>query len=300
MVRPALGKGLGALIPENTKAPEKKEINKNEKLILQVDVDKIFPNKYQPRKFFDDDKLLELSESIRVKGVLNPILVREESSGHYQIIAGERRWRASKIAGIEKVPIVPLKVNNNEMLELAIIENVQRDDLNCLEEAESYQLLLNEFNLKHDQIAERVGKSRTAITNILRLLKLPYEIKNSLRANDISMGHARALLSLKTENIMMKVYKKIINEKLSVRETESLIRKITAQKDDIEINTKLKKTGKVKPEIKNIEEKIMESLGTKVQIKDNKNRGKIIIEYYNLDDFQRILGKLADNESSEY
>ena len=300
MAKSVLGKGLGALIPENdnsTSNPNYNEISNIEEknFIKEVNISKLKPNMYQPRKTFNEDKLNELADSIKSKGILNPIIVREESGDNYQIIAGERRWRASKLIGLEKVPVIIQKVDNIEMLELAIIENIQRDDLNPLEEAESYQVLLKEFNLKHEEIAEKVGKSRANITNMLRILKLSYEIKEGLKNKLISMGHARALLGLKNENLMLKLYKLIIEEKLSVRETEKKVKDLNTDKI---LEKKIKKKKIISPEITNLENNLMDYLGTKVNIKDKNSKGQIVIDYYSLDDFERIMDKMGINETN--
>ncbi len=292
MQKQALGKGLSALIPENAKLPNKEE---KENIILNVDINNIIPNMYQPRKHFDESKIAELADSIKAKGILNPIIVREEGDNRYQIIAGERRWRAAKLAGIERVPVILQKVDNREMLELSIIENIQRDDLNPLEESEAYQALLKEFNLTHEEISARVGKSRAAVTNTLRLLKLPYEIKDGLRKNLISMGHARALLAVDNEGEMLRLYNTIINDGISVRETEMLAKKLSKEETDDKENRQPLKS-KVTVEIRMVEEELMEFLGTKVTIKDKKHRGKIIIEYYSLDDFERIMDKMKNEK----
>ncbi|HON56454.1 MAG TPA: ParB/RepB/Spo0J family partition protein [bacterium] len=288
MQKPVLGKGINALIPENaTPLAEKPQNN----IILYVSIDSIKPNIYQPRKAFDESNLQELADSIKSVGIINPLIVREEGDNKYQLIAGERRWRAAKLAGISHIPVIVQKADNQEMLEVAIIENIQRVDLNVLEEAEGYQALLKEFGMTHEEIAEKVGKNRSTVTNTLRLLKLPFEIKDALRKNIITMGHARALLALEdNETEMLKVFKTIINDGISVRETELLIKKLSKSEE---------KTGGVRAvksrvtvEIRHLEEELMEHLGTKVSIKDKNHRGKIIIEYYSLDDFERLMDKI--------
>jgi ParB family chromosome partitioning protein len=288
MTKSVLGKGLGALIPENDE-PESNSIDNN--IVKLIDIEKIKPNMYQPRQNFDESNLNDLADSIKSKGIINPITVREESDDNYQLIAGERRWRAAQIAQLDKIPAIIHKVDNKDMLELAIIENIQRDNLNPLDEAESYNKLLTEFELTHQQISEQVGKSRTVISNMLRLLKLPYEIKQSLRNNEISMGHARTLLSSENENIMLKVYKTIIKEGISVRETEQLIKKMS-NKDSKKANESAVSEKDKPAHIVSVEETLGERLGTKVTVKDNNNKGKIIIEYYNLNDFERIMDKI--------
>ncbi|HPP87405.1 MAG TPA: ParB/RepB/Spo0J family partition protein [bacterium] len=288
MQKPVLGKGINALIPENaTPLTEKPQNN----IILYVSIDSIKPNIYQPRKAFDESNLQELADSIKSIGIINPLIVREEGDNKYQLIAGERRWRAAKLAGISHIPVIVQKADNQEMLEVAIIENIQRVDLNALEEAEAYQALLKEFGMTHEEIAEKVGKNRSTVTNTLRLLKLPFEIKDALRKNIITMGHARALLALEdNETEMLKVFKTIINDGISVRETELLIKKLSKSEEKTGAVRAVK--SRVTVEIRHLEEELMEHLGTKVSIKDKNHRGKIIIEYYSLDDFERLMDKI--------
>jgi len=232
-----------------------------------------------------------LADSIKSIGIINPLIVREEGDNKYQLIAGERRWRAAKLAGISHIPVIVQKADNQEMLEVAIIENIQRVDLNALEEAEAYQALLKEFGMTHEEIAEKVGKNRSTVTNTLRLLKLPFEIKDALRKNIITMGHARALLALEdNETEMLKVFKTIINDGISVRETELLIKKLSKSEEKTGAVRAVK--SRVTVEIRHLEEELMEHLGTKVSIKDKNHRGKIIIEYYSLDDFERLMDKI--------
>ena len=232
-----------------------------------------------------------MADSIKSIGIINPLIVREEGDNKYQLIAGERRWRAAKLAGISHIPVIVQKADNQEMLEVAIIENIQRVDLNALEEAEAYQALLKEFGMTHEEIAEKVGKNRSTVTNTLRLLKLPFEIKDALRKNIITMGHARALLALEdNETEMLKVFKTIINDGISVRETELLIKKLSKSEEKTGAVRAVK--SRVTVEIRHLEEELMEHLGTKVSIKDKNHRGKIIIEYYSLDDFERLMDKI--------
>jgi len=290
LVRQALGKGLDALIPENNSditITDDKDITG----VKIVNIESITPNIYQPRKNFDENSLNELADSIKTKGLLNPILVREEGADRYQIIAGERRWRAAKLAGLKEIPVIVKQVDNAEMSELSLIENIQRDNLNPMEEAEAYNSLLTNFNLTHEEIAERVSKNRSTITNMLRLLKLPFEIKNALRKNQISMGHARALLSIEDENKMLAVYNAIISDGLSVRETEQKAKLMTAE-DETDTKSIKKPKSRLTVELRHIQEELMEYLGTKVEIKDKNNKGKIIIEYFSIDDFDRIIEKI--------
>ena len=281
-----LGKGLGALIPAalDEETPESK---------VEVEIDLISPNPYQPRKEFSSEKLTELAESIRTHGIIQPLVVRELAHG-FQLIAGERRLRAAKMVGLEKIPIVIKEMSDQTMMEIALVENLQREDLNPIEEAEAYQRLINEFNLTQDEIAQKVGKSRPAIANTLRLLNLPLQIQSDLATGTLTMGHARALLGLKTPNDLNTIWFRIQSEGLSVRETENLIREKN-EPSNVSRETKKKdsiKTIEKDPNIIDLEEEMQLTLGTKVIIKPNGNVGKIEIEYYSPDDFERICEKI--------
>lgn len=281
-----LGRGLDLLIPVD----EAKSISKNkpvseivEKGIINIKINKIEPNRAQPRKNFDEDALAELSDSIKQFGIIQPLVVQAKND-FYEIIAGERRWRAAKMAGLKEVPVIVKDYTEQEIVEIALIENIQREDLNPIEEAQAYKRLLNEFNLKQDQLAERVSKSRTAITNSMRLLKLTDEVQQMLIENLISSGHARALLAIEDKNLQIQTAVKIMDERLSVRETEKLVKSL--------INPKKKKEV---PEIENkfiyedIENKIKEIVGTKVKVNHKSNgKGKIEIEYYSNTELERI------------
>lgn len=288
-----LGKGLDALIP----ASPKKEIVRSAKDVTQdklsglekegvqeIRLSEIEPNRKQPRKNFDEDALLELSESIKQFGVIQPLIVQKKEN-HYEIIAGERRWRAAKQAGIKKVPVIIKEYTPQEVMEISLIENIQREDLNPIEEALAYKNLLEEFHLKQDEVAERVSKSRTAVTNSIRLLKLDEKVQQMVIDDMISTGHARALLSLEDKDLQQMLAGRIFDEKLSVRETEKLVKSIQKQKPE------KNKEEKVNSFIyKDIEEKIKAILGTKVVI-DHKanNKGKITIEYYSNEELERII-----------
>lgn len=279
-----LGKGLGALLPEL----------EEENLTAQthVNIHLIVPNPYQPRKEFSDEKLTELSESIKVHGIIQPLLVRE-MNGQYQLIAGERRLRAAKLAGLSEVPVVIKDLTDQSMMEIALVENIQRENLNPIEEAEAYRRLMNEFNFTQDDIAKKVGKSRPAIANTLRLLNLPNEVQRDLSGGTLTMGHARALLSLKTEEEQKNVWSRIQAEGLSVRETEELIRKLN------EVPVVSRETKKVKPtstpekdpNLLEVEDELQQILGTKVTIKPSGVGGRIEIEYYSSEEFERICEK---------
>ena len=278
-----LGKGLGALIrpeKESKKKPSKKSIDKPG--IMEVRVKDIYPNPNQPRREFDQNALEELANSIKLKGVVTPVTVRVTEKG-YELIAGERRWRASKISRKQKIPAYVINVKNDaEIMEIALIENVQREDLNPLEESEAYAVLNSKFGMSHSEIAMAVGKKRVSISNSLRLLKLPTEIRRSLRKGIISAGHARAILQGKTLSQMMNAWKKIIDNGLSVRGAEALFKKSTAIK-------KNKTVKSFSPQVKAIEDQLIEILGTKVKLKAGKDGGSIEISYYSNDDLDRIM-----------
>lgn len=285
-----LGKGLGALIPEL----------EEENLEAQqvVDINLIVPNPYQPRKEFSDEKLNELAESIRIHGIIQPLLVREYQ-GKYQLIAGERRLRASKLVGLTEVPIVIREMSDQVMMEVALVENLQREDLNPIEEAEAYRRLMEEFKITQDEIAKRVGRSRPAIANTLRLLNLPLEIQSDLAKGTLTMGHARPLLSLKTAEEQLRFWQIIQKEQLSVRQTEEMIRQAIDQTD---VSRETKKSGKQQkakinrdPNLLQIEEELQLSLGTKVVIKPEKVGGKIEINYYSDEDFERLCERLIQD-----
>ena len=254
---------------------------------VMVNINKVEPNKEQPRKNFDEDALLELSESIKQFGVLQPLLVVDRKD-YYEIIAGERRWRAAKMAGLKKVPVIIKDLTEQEIVEISLIENIQRENLNPIEEAIAYKRLLNEFNLKQDEVAERVSKSRTAVTNSMRLLKLCDKVQQMVIDDMISTGHARALLGITDEEKQYTLAQKIFDEKISVRDTEKLVKKMQKQKNSPakEVNPEKKKLDAVYQEA---EEKMKTILGTKVIINQKDSmKGKIEIEYYSPDELTRI------------
>lgn len=279
-MKPALGKGLSALIPEKGKAKE----------ILELKINSIIPNEYQPRKFFKDTALNELVASIKEKGIIQPVIVRKTSDSSYQIIAGERRWRASKLAGLASIPAIVKVAAPEEALELALIENIQREDLNPLETAEAFQRLISDFKLTHDDISKKVGKDRATVTNYLRILKLPLEIKKWIADGSLSIGHAKALLQVEQQRTQIDIAGKVIKHGLSVRETESLCKKGST----IKISPRILKPKD--PQISSLEEKMMHSLGTKVRLihKSNKKGGRIEIEYYSLEELDRLLDLLTN------
>lgn len=279
-----LGKGLDLLISSEYMGTPEKESSVEQKADSIVKLRLIEANSNQPRKVFDEDTLAELAESIKKYGVIQPIVVRKVED-HYEIVAGERRWRAAKLAGLREMPVIIREYTDQEMAEISLIENLQREDLNPIEEAKAYQTLITTYNLRQEDIAECVSKSRTVITNALRLLKLSEKVQTMLVEGLISTGHAKALLSLEDEGQQFEIAEKIIDEQLSVRETEKLVRNILNPKEE-----------KKQPEFSNqsiydtIEEKMKSKIGTMVKIKrKGENKGKIEIEYYNTEDLERII-----------
>ena len=287
-----LGKGLGNLIreseeDENVVVKEVvKEVVVKEPGEMKVRLSQIEPNREQPRKVFDEDALIELSESIKQYGVLQPLLVQKKDK-YYEIIAGERRWRAAKLAGVKEVPVIIKDYSTQEVMEIALIENIQREDLNPIEEAFAYKRLLEEFNLKQDEVAERVSKSRTAVTNSIRLLKLNEKVQQMVIDDMIQTGHARALLGIEDLEKQYMMAQKVFDEKLSVRETEKLVKKVQKEKEEVE-KTKMDKQLEIV--YQDLEEKMKQILGTKVSINaKDENKGKIEIEYYNKEDLDRLI-----------
>ncbi len=283
-----LGKGLGALIPEL------EEENLDAQQV--VDINLIVPNPYQPRKEFSDEKLNELAESIRLHGIIQPLLVREYQ-GKYQLIAGERRLRASKLVGLTEVPIVIREMTDQTMMEVALVENLQREDLNPIEEAEAYRRLMDEFTLTQEEIAKRVGRSRPAIANTLRLLNLPTIVQSELAKGTLTMGHARPLLSLNTTEEQIRVWQTIQNEQLSVRQAEDLIKQLVnpnnVSRETKKSNQKTDAKSNRDPNVLELEEELQLSLGTKVTIKPSGTGGKIEINYYSDEDFERLCERLT-------
>lgn len=273
MIKKGLGKGLGALITNDD------EENSG---VIELKINEIEPNAGQPRKFFDDEKLVQLSESIKQHGVIQPIIVKKNDN-NYTIIAGERRWRAAKLAGINTVPALIKEYTELQVMEIALIENLQREDLNPIEEANALINLMKEFNLTQEQIAEKIGRSRSAIANIIRLLGLSDEVKKFIISGDLTSGHARTLVTIEDQEIQKTAAEYIINNKLSVRETEEYVNKLLNKKE------KKKTTKKENPEYKYVEDKLKDILGTKVKLQANKNKGKITIEYYSNDELDRLL-----------
>lgn len=282
-----LGKGLDALIPSSEKPVETNVIDdiggEGERTIVKIT--KIEPNREQPRKTFDEDKLLELADSIKQFGLLQPLLVQDRET-YYEIVAGERRWRASKLAGLKEVPVIIKHFTEQEIVEISLIENIQREDLNPIEEALAYKKLLTEFNLKQDEVADRVSKSRTAVTNSMRLLKLSEDVQKMVIGEMISTGHARALLAIEDPEQQYILAQRIFDEKLSVREVEKLVKNYG--------KPSIKKEKKISDEsmdiiYKDMEEKFKQSINTKVAITSKGNgAGKIEIEFFSHEEFDRI------------
>ena len=296
MAARGLGKGLDSLIPnavgesKSSKAGSENKQVKEENTVPDtlVKITMVEPNREQPRKNFDEDSLMELAESIKQFGLLQPILVQDRKD-HYEIIAGERRWRAAKIAGLKEVPVIIKNLSEQEIVEISLIENIQRENLNPIEEAQAYKRLLNEFNLKQDEVAERVSKSRTAVTNSMRLLKLCDEVQQMVINEMISTGHARALLAIEDANQQYSVAQKIFDEKLSVRDVEKLVKNLNKpEKPKKEINQSLEVI------YRDIEEKLKQSLSTKVAVSSKENgTGKIEIEFYSHEDLDRLVDSLT-------
>lgn len=303
--RTGLGKGLGAIFGDevmesaaeeqeakhqakskSAQEPEKKEKENDIGKELMVKVTAIEPNREQPRKDFNEEAMEELAESMKVYGVLQPLLVQKKGD-YYEIIAGERRWRAAKLAGLKEVPVVIREYTKQQTMEIALIENVQREDLNPIEEAKAYQRLIQEFELKQEEIAARVGKNRVTITNSMRLLKLDERVQDLLIQNQITGGHARALLSVEDGQLQYELAGKIIAENLSVRETEKLVKSLSKKKNP--------KEKKVEDEsltliFRDLEERMKSAMGTKVSInRKDKNKGRVEIEYYSESELERIV-----------
>ena len=297
-VKKGLGKGLDSLITNKVEKSVEPSVDgkvDNANGAVLMNINKVEPNREQPRKKFDEDALLELSESIKQFGVLQPLLVTERDD-YYEIIAGERRWRAAKMAGVKEVPVIIKKLTEQEIMIISLLENIQREDLNPIEEAQGYKRLIEEFNLKQDEVAEQVSKSRTAVTNAMRLLKLNEKVQQMLIDEMLSTGHARALLAIDDQEKQYEIAQKIFDEKLSVRDTEKLVKNLQNEKPDAPVST-----NKIDPQLlavyRDLEEQMKAVLGTKVYInpKDDK-KGKLEIEYYSQDELDRIIDLLRTVE----
>lgn len=286
--RTGLGKGLESLIPTGGKNPPASSgSSAGVGGVQQVSVDAIRPNPRQPRIHFKEEELAELAASIREHGVIQPLIVTPKPDGTFILIAGERRWQASQKAGLRTVPVITRKANNQELLEIALIENVQRADLNSMEEAEAYRQLVEEFGLSHEAVAKRVGKSRVAVTNTLRLLGLADVVKQALVDGKITEGHARALLGLSTQKSQASALQTVVNLAFNVRQTEEYVRKLGGQKP-----VKAKKPGK-SADVKDVEKRLERSLGTKVALNHGKKGGTVTIYYYSGEELDALLEKLT-------
>ncbi len=293
-----LGKGLDSLIPDNkpVKSSAQNSVSPEEQKsgVQMMKINNVEPNREQPRKKFEEDALLELADSIKQVGIISPLIVQKRKD-YYEIIAGERRWRAAKIAGLKEVPVIVKEYSEREIVEISLIENIQRENLNPIEEAMAYKRLLEEFNLKQDEIAERVSKSRTAVTNSMRLLKLDDRVQQMIIDDMISTGHARALLAIDDKEQQYELANQIFDEKLSVRETEKLVK-------DIKNPKKIKEKKKIENVFiyKDIENKLKEIMGTKVSISSKGNgKGKIEIEYYSDEELERMFDMIMSIRKDE-
>ena len=284
-----LGKGLNALIPEDTilntlDTKAEKAHNDREKDSILIDINLVKSNEEQPRKTFDDEKILELAESIRSNGIIQPLVLKKVDN-EYIIVAGERRWRAAKSIGLKEVPAVVMNLTEKQILEISLIENIQREDLNSIEEALAYKRLINDFNLTQEELSKRIGKSRVTITNTLRLLNLSEDVQQYIIEGVISEGQGRALLGITDSKVQCELAQSVIDDKLSVRELEVLIRKLKTSPT----RSKSKSSNEINPYYKDVTYKLENYFGTKVNITNKNNKGKIEIEYYSEEDLQRIL-----------
>lgn len=281
-----LGKGLNALIPEDTVIlePKKGKDKNDDNGYSLIDINLIKSNESQPRKSFDDEKIMELAESIKSNGIIQPLILRKDKD-EYIIVAGERRWRAAKYIGIKEIPSVIMDLTEKQILEISLIENIQREDLNSIEEAIAYKKLISDFDLTQEQLSKRIGKSRVAITNTMRLLNLSEDVQQYIIEGVISEGHGRALLAITDSKLQCELAQNVIVDKLSVRELEFLIRKLKTKSEP----SKSKAKKETNPYYKEVIEKLENYFGTKVNVTNKNNKGKIEIEYYSEEDLQRIL-----------
>ena len=291
--RNALGRGLSALLGDSSDTGGEKisaEVPSSGPSMSEIFIQEIEVNPFQPRTHFDEQALKELADSIKIHGIIQPITVRKLSKNKYQLISGERRFQASKIAGLKSLPAYVREADDQQMLEMALIENIQRQDLNAIEVALSYQRLISECNLKQEELGDRVGKNRSTITNYLRLLKLPPDIQIAVRDNKISMGHARAIINIENVDAQLSLYKKILKDDLSVRQVEAMVRQLLQAS-----TTKQTKSGdtrsldSVHRELNNLQSKLSSHFGTKVQIKSDGKKGDLTIPFYSIEDLNRIL-----------
>jgi ParB family transcriptional regulator, chromosome partitioning protein len=281
-----LGKGLSALIP--LAPPQAVQNTSSDDPKTQVDIDKISPSPFQPRRAFDEIKLQELAMSVRNQGIIQPLVVRPKGE-RFELIAGERRWRAAMKAGLSTVPVVVRQASDRDALQLALIENLQREDLNPIEEATGYRRLQDEFTWSQEEVAEKVGKSRPAVTNALRLLSLPSEVQQEVASGNLPAGQARALLGLQSEAVIITAYREVIARALSTRETEKLVRNLKLGR------RRRRESPGLDPDLRSLVEELQRALGTRIRVlpKARSNKGKIEIEYYSLPDLERIIGTIT-------
>lgn len=290
-----LGRGLRSLIPDAKDRSQSIEEVKSTALNY-IDVNKLSPGSGQPRQVFDEVGLEELCSSIKEHGILQPIVIRRTSQDDYEIVAGERRWRAAKRAGLTSVPCLISDIANHDVLKVALVENLQREDLNAIEEAESFQRLQDEFSLTHDQIAQAVGKDRSSVANSLRLLRLPEEVRQLVVTRTVSMGHARALLSLKQDSLIIKMANKIADEQLSVRAAEKLVSDTLAKQDSRAQKTARKKLKIESMEQRNVRRRLESHLMTRVDINQNRGKGTVVLHFSDIEQLNDLIEKIAPQE----
>lgn len=293
--RTGLGQGLGALIPSNPSNNRPDPTQSGQTGLREIPIDSILRNPYQPRNQFDVEKLEELTASVREYGVLQPLIVTEHTEGaigeRFRLIAGERRWRAAKQAGLRTVPVVVREATERDILEWALIENIQREDLNPLEEALAYQQMAEVGDLTHDEVADRVGKSRSAVTNTMRLLQLPEAIQDMVRRGDLTEGHARNIVSLKQASLMMQVAEQVIKDELNVRQTEDLVKRIKQG-----VVERSQKENRLSVQDRDLEKQFTSALSTSVELRRQKNGGRLVIHFRNDDDLQNLYEKLIGED----
>ena len=287
-----LGRGLGALLGDNA-------LQSQEGGSLSLPISEVQPGLKQPRKRFDEASLADLADSIRTHGIIQPLTVRRLSSGYYQIIAGERRWRAAKLAGLREVPAVIIEADDRTVMELGLIENLQREDLNPVEEAAGYRTLMEEYGLTQEEVSQRVGKSRPAVANALRLLALPDAVQQLLEEGALSAGHARAILAAPTGDLQKKLAQKVVHDGLSVRQTEALAKRLAAQQESAEAALQPEATPDYSIYLRSAEQDLSHRFGRKVTIVSGKKKGKIELEYYNTEDLNLLLETLEQLPSGE-
>jgi len=275
-MKAALGKGLDALLPDRGGD------------VIQIDIRKILPNKNQPRKVFKDEALRELAASIKEKGVLQPVIVSREADGTFRLVAGERRWRASSLAGLKKIPALVKEVSSQDAIEIALIENIQREELNPIETATAFNSLMKDFKLTQEELSDRVGKERATVANYLRILKLPDEVKSFINEGALSIGHAKALLSIEDRLELIEAARKIVRDGLSVRAAEAHCNGLKTPSSVVAKRPRNKEKKKL-PEVADLEDRLIRALGTKVRLQHKGKKGRIEIEYYSLDELDRLL-----------